>query len=133
MSDIPDYCGAVSTSTEGLVNSIAVDVRTYADTFFGEELITESTYSTVTDTRIKQDDAGRARDIVKDVGLKVKANPEESFCKLLKVLKDLPLNDLAESIERKLGELMLNCWQRSFYHLLLHSILQTPPQSKFDS
>ncbi len=109
MSDIPDYCGAVSTSTEGLVNSIAVDVRTYADKFFAEELITVCTYNTVTDTKINQDDAGRARDIVKDVGLKVKANPKESFFKLLKVLKDLDLNDLAESIERKLGELMFTC------------------------
>ncbi len=105
MSDIPDYYGAVSTSTEGLVNSIAVDVRAYADKFFAEELITKSPYNTVTDTRINQDDVGRARYIVKNIGLKVKANPKESFCKLLKILKDLGLNDLAESIERKLGEL----------------------------
>jgi len=66
-----------------------------------------TTYNTVIDTRIKEDDAGRARDIVADVTAKVKANPEATFCKLLRVLNDLGLTELAENIERQLGELLI--------------------------
>ncbi len=102
MAGSPEF-RALRTNTVVLVEGFEVEVSKYAEKFFGAELISGTVYNTAINTKLELGE--RARAVVHNITTQVKAKAS-LFPEVLKVLRELGLTTLADTIEGKYSKLL---------------------------